>query len=65
MGPIETVDAFVEARVAAGGPAGRHIETERIFRLTAVRPPRPAPGTRRVATRATTATSSPAGSTRS
>jgi predicted GNAT family acetyltransferase len=52
MGPIETVATFVGARAAAGGPNGRHVETDRIFALTTVRRPRPAPGTRRVAIRA-------------
>lgn len=47
-GPVGTVEAFVEARVAAGGPVGRHTESDRTFRLTAVRPPRPVRGTRRV-----------------
>jgi len=47
-GPVGTVDAFVEARVAAGGPVGNHTESDRAFRLTAVRPPRPVRGTRRV-----------------
>ncbi len=50
MGPPTTVATFVAARTAAGGPEGRHIETERIFALTAVRPPRAAEGARRIAT---------------
>lgn len=49
MGPVEHVRAFVEEWAARGGPAAHLIESERIFRLTAVRPPRPVPGRRRVA----------------
>lgn len=49
MGPVEHVRAFVEARAARGGPAAHLLESQRIFRLTAVRPPRPVPGRRRVA----------------
>jgi len=49
LGPVGTVEAFVEARIAAGGPVAEHIETEQIYRLTTVRPPRPVGGMRRVA----------------
>jgi Predicted acetyltransferase len=49
MGPVEHVRAFVEEWAARGGPAAHLVESERIFRLTAVRPPRPVPGRRRVA----------------
>ena len=52
MGPIDTVATFVEVRTAAGGPDGHHAETDRIFELTTVRPPHPAPGVLRVATQA-------------
>lgn len=48
-GPVGEVEAFVAARVAAGGSPGQHRETDRIFRLDAVRPPRHVPGTRRIA----------------
>lgn len=44
MGPMEQVRAFVEVWAARGGPAAHLAESERIFRLTAVVPPRPAPG---------------------
>jgi len=48
-GPVGEVEAFVAARVAAGGPPGHHHETDRIFRLDTVRPTRPVAGTRRIA----------------
>jgi predicted GNAT family acetyltransferase len=50
LGPVEYVRAFVEARTARGGaPARLHI-SERIFRLTEVRPPTTlAPGSLRAA----------------
>jgi len=49
VGPVEHVRAFVDARVARGGPAGRLRFSERIYRLTEVTPPRPTPGHPRVA----------------
>ena len=48
-GPVGEVAAFVAARVAAGGPPGHHHETDRIFRLDTVIPPRPVAGMRRIA----------------
>ncbi|MFL5671611.1 MAG: GNAT family N-acetyltransferase [Chloroflexota bacterium] len=48
-GPTGEVEAFVAARVAAGGPPGRLRETDRIFRLETVRQPRPVRGSRRIA----------------
>ena len=50
-GPVGEVEAFIAARVAAGGPPGHHHETDRIFRLDTVRPPRAVAGTRRIAER--------------
>ena len=47
-GPVGEVEAFVAARVAAGGPPGHLRETDRIFRLDTVRPPRAVGGTRRI-----------------
>ena len=44
LGPVEVVRAFVEERAAQGGPTARISESERIFRLTAVIPPRPVAG---------------------
>ena len=44
LGPVEVVRAFVEERAAQGGPTARISESERIFRLTAVLPPRPVAG---------------------
>ena len=49
LGPVGTVETFVVARQDAGGPPAEPIETEQVYRLTAVRPPRPAPGTLRPA----------------
>ena len=50
LGPVEHVRAFVEARTARGGPPARLHISERIFRLTEVRPPTPlAPGRLRAA----------------
>jgi hypothetical protein len=49
MGPVEHVGAFVEARVSRGGPVARLEGSERIFRLSAVRPPRPVAGRYRAA----------------
>ncbi len=50
LGPVEHVRAFVAARSARGGTAGRLRVSERIFRLTKVRPPMPrAPGRLRAA----------------
>jgi predicted GNAT family acetyltransferase len=40
LGPVGTVEAFVAARARAGGPSAAHTETEQIYRLSAVRPPR-------------------------
>ena len=51
LGPVEHVRAFVDARMAHGGPPGRLKISERIFRLTEVKPPRPTPGHARVAER--------------
>jgi hypothetical protein len=39
LGPVDHVRAFVDARHARGGPAARLVVSERIFRLTEVRPP--------------------------
>jgi predicted GNAT family acetyltransferase len=50
MGAIGTVETFVDARVAAGGPAATLTDTEQVYRLSAVRPPRPVTGSRRIAT---------------
>jgi hypothetical protein len=52
LGPVGVVEAFVAARTAAGGAAGAPAMSERIYRLTAVRPPRPVGGTARLATAA-------------
>jgi predicted GNAT family acetyltransferase len=49
LGPVGIVEAFVAARMGAGGPAAEHTETEQIYRLTAVRAPRPVGGKRRIA----------------
>ncbi|HEV7605691.1 MAG TPA: GNAT family N-acetyltransferase [Candidatus Limnocylindrales bacterium] len=49
LGPVEAVQAFVEARTALGGPQARLRFSERIFRLRRVIPPRPVSGTARVA----------------
>jgi predicted GNAT family acetyltransferase len=50
LGPVGVVERFVAARTAAGGPAAVHGMSERIFRLTTVRPPKPVAGTVRLAT---------------
>ena len=50
LGPVGVVEAFVAARTAAGAPAAEHTETEQVYRLTAVRSPRPVAGTRRAVT---------------
>jgi predicted GNAT family acetyltransferase len=52
LGPKEHVRAFVEAWTAGGEPPARLAISERIYRLTAVSPPRPVPGAVRVATHA-------------
>ena len=44
LGPVEHVRAFVDARLARGGSPARLEVSERIFRLTEVRPPPAAPG---------------------
>ena len=50
LGPVEHVRAFVEARTARGDSTARLHISERIFRLTGVRPPTPlAPGRLRAA----------------
>jgi predicted GNAT family acetyltransferase len=49
LGPVGTVEAYVADRQAAGGPAAIHTETEQIYRLSAVRAPRPVAGTHRPA----------------
>jgi len=50
MGPVEHVRAFVEEWTARGGRPAHLTESERIFRLSVVRPLRPVPGRRRLAT---------------
>src|SRR4051794_9182868 len=50
-GPAGEVEAFVAARVAAGGRSGHVRERDRIFRLETVRPPRAIAGSRRIAGR--------------
>ncbi len=50
LGPSEHARAFADAWTATGGPPARLAVSERIYRLTAVRPPRPVPGGVRVAT---------------
>src|SRR6185369_13413443 len=47
LGPVGTVETFVLARQAAGGPTAVQTETEQVYRLSAVRPPRPVAGSRR------------------
>ncbi|HEV8402488.1 MAG TPA: GNAT family N-acetyltransferase [Candidatus Limnocylindrales bacterium] len=49
LGPVDHVRAFVDARLARGGSPARLIVSERIFRLTEVRPPAPVPGRVRAA----------------
>ena len=49
LGPVEHVRAFVEEWAACGGPAAHHLMSERIFRLTDVRPPSGIPGRSRMA----------------
>jgi predicted GNAT family acetyltransferase len=49
LGAPEHVRAFVEARMALGGPPGHLKISERIFRLTRVTPPRPTSGRARIA----------------
>jgi GNAT superfamily N-acetyltransferase len=44
LGPVDHVRAFVDAGLARGGPPARLTVSERIFRLTEVRPPAPVPG---------------------
>jgi len=50
LGPVEPARAFVEAWTELGGPAATHQMSERSYRLTKVRPPRPVAGRVRVAT---------------
>jgi predicted GNAT family acetyltransferase len=49
LGPVEHVGSFVEMRTARGGRPGHLHISERIFRLTEVRPPRPVAGHARIA----------------
>ena len=49
LGPVEHVRAFVDQWTARGGPASYLHMSERIFRLTEVRPPARVPGRWRVA----------------
>jgi uncharacterized protein len=49
VGPVEHVRAFMDERTARGAPPARLTTSERIFRLTAVTPPRPVPGRMRIA----------------
>ncbi len=49
-GPVDVVRAFVDARMARGGPSAELELPERVYRLTAVRPPRPVGGRARIAT---------------
>jgi uncharacterized protein len=44
QGPIDVVREFVAIRRTHGGPAGRRVLGERIYRLTRVIPTRPVPG---------------------
>jgi predicted GNAT family acetyltransferase len=48
QGPVEVVRAFVREREARGGPPARRALGERVYRLTAVIPPRPVAGSMRV-----------------
>jgi predicted GNAT family acetyltransferase len=50
LGPVEHVQAFVEARAALGGPHGTLEMSERIYRLTEVQPIPSVPGRARSAT---------------
>jgi len=52
IGPVEPARAFVEAWTEFGGPAATLQMSERSYRLTEVRPPRPVDGRVRVATTA-------------
>jgi len=47
LGPVGTVETFVLARQAVGGPTAVQTETEQVYRLSAVRAPRPVAGSRR------------------
>jgi uncharacterized protein len=49
LGPVEHVPSFVEMRTARGGMPGHLHISERIFRLTDVRPPHPVAGHARLA----------------
>jgi predicted GNAT family acetyltransferase len=49
VGPVEHVRAFMHERTARGAPPARLSTSERIFQLTAVRPPRPVQGHARIA----------------
>jgi uncharacterized protein len=49
LGPVEHVRAFADALAALGGPPSRLEVSERIFRLTTVRPPSAIPGRSRMA----------------
>jgi predicted GNAT family acetyltransferase len=50
LGPIEHARAFIDEWVARGGPPASLAMSERIFRLTMVRPPSDVPGRSREAT---------------
>jgi predicted GNAT family acetyltransferase len=50
LGPVEHVRGFVDRFAARGGPPARLAMSERIFRLTSVRPPAAVPGRSRQAT---------------
>jgi hypothetical protein len=49
-GPVDVVRAFVDARMARGGPPASLEMSDRAYRLTAVRPLRPVAGRSRLAT---------------
>ena len=49
-GPVDAARAFAQARAAKGGPPASLAMSERAYRLTAVRPPRPVAGGPRIAT---------------
>jgi uncharacterized protein len=49
LGPVEHIRDFVDARMARGGPPAHLHLSERIFRLTEVRPPPSVPGRLRIA----------------
>ena len=49
VGPVEHIRAFMDARTARGAPPAHLMTSERIFRLSAVVPPRPTTGRARAA----------------